>query len=226
MPFGLTNAPATFQAAMNNIFRPFLRKFVLVFFDDILIYSSTWTEHLNHLRLVFQILLDHHYFAMKTKCHFGLRYIEYLGHFISATEIQVDNSKIQAMTEWPVPQTLKSLRGFLGLTWFYRRFIKGYASITGPLTDLLKRDAFVWNPEAEAAFTQLKHTVSSAPVLSLPDFTLPFSIEADASGVGIGAVLSQQGHPIAFYSQKLSHRMQSASTYYRERYDITQAVNK
>ncbi|KAD7117887.1 hypothetical protein E3N88_05155 [Mikania micrantha] len=226
MPFGLTNAPSTFQRLMNDIFRPFLRKFVLVFFDDILIYSPTWDEHLSHLRLVFQSLLNNKLVAKLSKSLFGQTTVGYLGHVISAHGVAVDPDKIACIRDWPTPKTVKDVRSFLGLSGYYRRFIHHYASVAGPLSDLLRKDKFLWTSIQEEAFKKLKQLLSSTPVLRLPDFSKPFTVETDASGTGIGAVLSQENQPIAYYSIKLSPRMQQASTYQREMFAITQSVAK
>ena len=224
MPFGLTNAPSTFQATMNKIFKPFLRNFVAIFFDDILIYSKNWDEHLEHLRQVLQTLQHHSLFAKLIKCEFGKTTLHYLGHLVSAQEVQVDDSKIAAIMDWPLPHTLKQLRGFLGIIGYYRKFVKGYAHIAWPLTEMLKQDSFHWTLESELAFTQLKKALTSTPILALPNFNKVFMVEIDASTQGIGAVLSQDSHPLAFFSKKLSLRMSRASTYVRELYAITQAM--
>jgi len=149
MPFGLSNAPATFQCLMNDIFRPHLRKFVLVFFDDILVYSLSWQQHLQHLEVVLKILIRESLFAKFSKCAFGTAEIDYLGHTISGEGMKMDIGKVQAIMEWPEPHNIKQLRGFLGLTGYYRRFIKGYATLVGPLTDLLKKEAYKWNAQAQ-----------------------------------------------------------------------------
>jgi hypothetical protein len=145
MPFGLTNAPATFQGAMNSLFARLLRRGVLVFMDDILVYSSSLQEHVQLLQQVMQILQDNHFLLKMSKCEFAKRELEYLGHTISAKGIHTEPSKVQAVLDWPVPQSLKALRGFLGLTGYYRRFIKHYGLISKPLTQLLKKGVqFQW----------------------------------------------------------------------------------
>ncbi|GMI86385.1 hypothetical protein HRI_002307800 [Hibiscus trionum] len=227
MSFGLTNSPSTFQATMNDIFRPHLRRFVLIFLDDILVFSRTWKDHIFHLRTVLQLLKQHGLVAKLSKCSFGQDTVEYLGHVVSCKGLEVDSAKVAAIRAWPVPSTLRDVRAFLGITGYYRHFIKGYAKIAAPLTDLLKKaEEFQWNGVALQAFESLKLCLCSAPVLSLPNFDKEFMVETDASGVGIGAVLTQDNRPLAFYSQKLSSKMQAASTYQREMYAITQAVAK
>jgi len=226
MPFGLTNAPATFQSLMNNIFKDYLRKFVLVFFDDILVYSSSWSNHLLRLNLVLQLLQQHQLYAKLSKCSFGLQPVDYLGHTVSGQGVAMDKSKVQAVLHWPVPQNIKQLRAFLGLTGYYRKFIKSYAVIAAPLTDLLKKDKFLWGMDATEAFSMLKTALTQAPVLALSDFSKTFTLETDASGVGIGAILSQDQRPIAYFSKKLTDRMQRQSAYTREFFAITKAIAK
>ncbi|CAM8950453.1 unnamed protein product [Rhodiola kirilowii] len=189
VPFGLTNAPCTFQSLMNHVFRDIARKFLLVFFDDILIYSYTWADHLEHLKLVFSILLQHRLYLKLSKCTFGATSVEYLGHFISASGVSTDPRKINVVKDWPPPTSQKQLRSFLGLANYYRRFIRHYSIIARPLTDLLKKDNFAWNLAASQSFDDLKAALSSAPVLALPDFNKTFVVETDASSTGIGAVL-------------------------------------
>uniref|UniRef100_A0A2N9GVS5 Integrase catalytic domain-containing protein n=1 Tax=Fagus sylvatica TaxID=28930 RepID=A0A2N9GVS5_FAGSY len=226
MPFGLTNAPSTFQALMNEVFRPHLRKFVLVFFDDILVYSKGLEEHTAHLKTVLQILALHQLYAKMSKCVFATSEVEYLGHIISGEGVKTDPKKIAAMVDWPIPKSLKVLRGFLGLTGYYRKFIKGYGQIASPLTSLLKKDAFLWSDKAEKAFEELKAAVSQPPVLALPDFSKTFVIECDASGFGMGAVLMQDGRPLAYYSQALKGKNLFLSTYEKELLALVLSVKK
>ncbi|XP_050387541.1 uncharacterized protein LOC126803864 [Argentina anserina] len=206
MPFGLTNAPSTFQAVLNDALRELLRKGVLVFFDDILIYSSNLEQHLQQLEHVFKILRHHSLKVKESKCSFGVSQVEYLGHVVSGEGVSVDPAKIQAISQWPRPLTLKQLRGFLGLAGYYRKYVRNFGIIAKPLTDLLKKDAFCWNPKAEFAFEELKHALTHTPVLAYPDFSQEFVVECDASDAGIGAILSQNGHPIAFMSKALAQR--------------------
>lgn len=177
---------------MNSVFREHLRKFVLVFFDDILVYSRTWQDHLEHVRLVFDLLQQHQLFVKQKKCEFGREELEYLGHIISAAGVKVDQSKIQAMVDWPPPTTITELRGFLSLTGYYRKFVKDYGIIARPLTNLLKKGKFEWTSLADSAFSALKTAMTTTPTLALPDFSIPFIIQTDASGDGIGAILSQK----------------------------------
>lgn len=176
--------------------------------------------------MVLQLLRDHQLVAKESKCLFGQDQIDYLGHVISANGLAVNPTKIQAILQWPSPRNVKELRSFLGLAGYYRRFVRQYATIAGPLTDLLRKETFQWNEWEQVAFETLKQALGSTPVLALPDFSLEFHLETDASGTGIGDVLSQKGHPIAYYSQKLCARMCKASTYHREMFVITQAVSK
>lgn len=152
MPFGLCNAPSTFQALMNSVFRPYLRKFVLVFFDDILIYSPDWTMHLAHVKMAFEILREHKFFIKLSKCAFGQQEIKYLGYILTNEGVKVDQKKIQAMIEWPSPTNISELRGFLGLTGYYRKFVRNYGIMVQPLTNLLRKGQFSWTEKAEEAF--------------------------------------------------------------------------
>lgn len=229
MPFGLTNAPASFQGLMNKIFALMIRKNVLVFVDDIPVYSKSLAEHVQHLRQVFQILQHHQLFVKASKCSFAKQQLEYLGHIIGEHGVATDPAKVQAVQEWPVPKNLKQLRGFLGLTGYYRKFIRHYGVITRPLTELLKKDkSYNWTDAQQKAFCQVKMAMVQAPVsvLAMLDFSQEFVLETDAYDRGIGAVLTQNGHPIAYLSKALGVKAQALSTYEKECLAILMAVQK
>ncbi|CAN0904661.1 Retrovirus-related Pol polyprotein from transposon 17.6 [Linum grandiflorum] len=226
MPFGLTNAPSTFQSLMNEVFRPLFGKFVLVFFDDILVYSRTRDEHLSHLADVFYILRKNQLYVKKEKCTFATREVHYLGHIISANGVAADPEKIQAMVDWPEPQSPKALRGFLGLTGYYRKFVRDYGSIARPLTQMLKKGGFEWSDQPREAFKNLKTAITTAPVLRLPDFTQPFVVECDACANRVGAFLMQEGRAIAYFSQAIQGKSLLLSVYEKEMLALALAVKR
>ena len=226
MSFGLTGAPATFQGAMNATLASVLRRFALVFFDDMLIYSPDLTSHLNHLRQVFSLLSEHQWKVKLFKCSFAQNQLSYLGHIISDKGVTTDPAKVEEVVNWQVPTSLKKLRGFLCLAGYNRKFVRNFGLLSKPLTQLLKKDVpFIWSPAADQTFQSLKMALVSAPVLALPDFSQPFTVETDACDVGIGAVLSQQGHPIAYISKALGVKTRGLSTYEKEYLAILLAVD-
>ncbi|WVZ84125.1 hypothetical protein U9M48_031186 [Paspalum notatum var. saurae] len=204
MSFGLTNAPAYFMNLMNKVFMEYLDKFVVVFIDDILIYSKTEEEHEEHLRLVLQKLKEHKLYAKLSKCEFWLDQVPFLGHIVSKGRIMVDPSKISSVMDWKVPEVVKEVRGFLGLAGYYKRFIESFSRIAKPMTSLLEKGVpFIWTKERQAAFDELKKRLTTAPVLTLPDLTKSFTVYCDASKEGLGCVLMQEGKVIAYASRQL-----------------------
>jgi hypothetical protein len=226
MPFGLCNAPATFQCVMNEVLTPCLRKSVLVFMDDILVYSTSIAEHVQHLTEVLTILRQHQLYVKENKCSFACSSLEYLGHIISAEGVATDPKKTEAMVKWPLPNSITDLRGFLGLTGYYRKFVKNYAIIARPLTNLLKKKAFIWSDSATIAFQALKEAMQTTPVLQLPNFEKQFIVETDACDLGIGAVLMQDQHPIAFLSKPLAVSHQHLPIYDKEFLALLMAVER
>jgi len=204
MAFGLTGSPNTFQGAMNTTLHPLLHKCALVFFDDILVYSRTLEDHIQHLCQVFTLLARDQWKVKISKCRFAQQSISYLGHIVSHNGVSTDPSKIKSVQQWPPPQNIKELRSFLGLAGYYRKFVQHFATLARPLTDLLKKGSiFIWTPSHQAAMDALKSALVSALVLTLLDFSKPFQLQTDASDLGVGAVLLQDGHPLAFVSKAL-----------------------
>lgn len=234
MPFGLSNAPAVFQSYMNEVLRPFLNRFVIVYIDDILIYSSSRSEHHNHVLQVLRKLREHQLYLKLEKCEFHTSTVQFLGYIISQEGIQMDPRKVDAIQDWPMPATIKELQRFLGFANFYRRFIQNYSHLSSPLTSALKGrpKSLSLTPAAMEAFQQLKDSFSSAPVLAHPNPELPFIVEVDASSTGVGAVLSQrQGeppilHPCAFFSRKLAPAEQNYDIGNRELLAIKLALEE
>ena len=210
LPFGLTNAPATFMNLMNDIFKPYLDEFIVVYLDDILVFSKDMKSHLKHLEQCFKILQENKLYAKLSKCSFGKSEIDFLGHIITSEGIATDPSKTESIRNWPTPNTLTELRSFLGLANYYLQFVKNYAEIASPLTELLKKtpdEKFAWNSSAQNSFEILKQKLISAPTLIIPDPNQPFIIHSDASKNAVGAVLSQirngKDCPVAYLSKKL-----------------------
>ena len=225
MPFGLTNAPSTFMRLMNEVLKAFLGKFVVVYLDDILVYSSSEEDHLGHLRQLFETLRSQKLYGKKEKCSFLVDSVMFLGYVVSKDGVSVDQSKIEAIKSWPSPTTISEVRSFHGLASFYRRFIRDFSTITSPISDCMKKGVFVWNVDAQKAFDLIKERLCTAPILALPDFSQPFEVECDASGTGIGTVLIQSKRPIAYFSEKLGGARLNYCTYDKEFYAIVRALD-
>jgi hypothetical protein len=204
MSFGLTNAPAYFMYLMNSVFMIELDKFIVVFIDDILIFSKNKDERTKHLRIVLQCLRDHKLYAKFSKCEFWLDRVKFLGHTISKDSISVDPSKVQEVMDWKPPKLVHQIRSFMGLAGYYRRFIPDFSRIAKPMTELLKKGVmFVWNVEYDKAFHTLREHLTSAPLFTQPDMSKPFEVFCDTSGTGLGCVLMQENRVIAYASWAL-----------------------
>ncbi|GJZ41113.1 putative reverse transcriptase domain-containing protein [Tanacetum coccineum] len=193
MPFGLTNAPAVFMDLMNRVCKPYLDKFVIVFIDDILIYSRNKEEHANHLRIILELLKKEKLYAKFSKCDFWIHIVQFLGHLIDSQGLHVDPAKIEAVKNWASPTTPTEIRQFLGLAGYYRRFIEGFSKIAKSLTELTQKNKkYIWGEDQESAFQLLKQKLCEAPILALPEGNDDFVVYCDASHQGLGAVLMQR----------------------------------
>ena len=208
VPFGLSNAPAAFMTIMNDVFRDYTGKFVCCYLDDILVYSNSWDEHLQHVELVLQRLRKERLYAKLSKCVFAVQEVEYLGFILKSGKLAMNPNKTQAIEVWETPKSKKELQSFLGLVNYYRRFIRNCSKIAKPLTNLTKNVPFHWSKEAESAFQELKRTVISAPVLRQFNDTAPITVTTDASKYALGGVMEQSfedgTHPVAFTSRTLN----------------------
>ena len=229
MPFGLTNAPATFQRLINSVFEGEINDFVLVYLDDILIFSETLEDHWRHLDIALRRLRDAKLYGRLHKCDFIKKEVEYLGFKISKDGISTDPEKVRAVVEWPTPASVRDVRSFLGLASYYRRFIRNFSLIAKPLTDLTKNNMkWQWEDEQERAFIQIKVALVTAPVLRIPDFSKEFVVTTDASLVSAGAILQQdfgEGiQPVAYASRKFIPAECRYSAYERELLAIVWAI--
>ena len=225
MPFGLSNAPSTFMRLMNHILRSLIGKSVVVYFDDILVYSKSLEEHVTHVKEVLQILRHEKLYANLPKCTFAKDKLIFLGFVVSSNGIEVDVSKVKDIRDWPIPTNVSELRSFHGLAGFYRRFVKDFSTIACPLNELTKKNVtFVWGKAQQKAFDELKKRLTEAPLLALPDFTKTFEIECDASGIGIGGVLMQNGRPIAYHSEKLDGARLNYPIYDKELFALVRVL--
>ena len=231
MPFGLTNAPSSFMRMMNTYFRKYLDHFVVIFLDDILIYSKTEAEHVRHVDIVLKLLREKQLYAKFKKCDFCMREVDFLGYIITGEGIKTQPAKLEAIQQWPRPTTVTEVRAFLGLCGFYRRFIRQYSHHAAPLHELTRTSdgrCFEWTAEAQAAFEDLKARLTSAPTLIIPDPNGTFVLTVDASDIATGAILSQDlgkgQQPVAFNSSKLNDVQRKYTTYEREFLAVVHAL--
>jgi hypothetical protein len=225
MSFGLTNTPAYFMYLMNKVFMEYLDKFVVVFIDDILVFSRNEEEHEEHLRLVLQKLQEHQLYVKFSKCDFWLKEVSFLGHIITDGGIAVDPSKVQDVLNWNSPKNVPEMRTFLRLAGYYRRFIEGFSKIVKPLMFLLEKGKeFKWDDKCQACFEELKKKLTTAPVLIMPDIHKGFDVYCDASRQGLGCVLMQEGKVIAYSSRQLRKHEQNYPTHDLELATIVHAL--
>ncbi|KAL4014305.1 hypothetical protein IC575_026505 [Cucumis melo] len=214
MSFDLTNAPAVFMDLMNKVFKDFLDRFVIVFIDDILVYSKIEVEYEDHLHQVLGTLRANKLYAKFFKCEFWLKKVSFLGHVVSSKGVSIVPAKIEVVTSWPRSSTVNEICSFLGLAGYYRRFVEDFSRIANPLTQLTRKGTpFVWNPACESSFQELKQKLVSEPVLTVPDGSGAFVIYSDASKRGLGCVLMQQGKVVAYASHQLKSHEQNYPTH-------------
>ena len=214
MPFGLTNTPTAFMDLMHRVFQPYLDQFVVVFVDDILIYSLSDWEHEYQLRIVLQLLRDHQLYAKFSKCEFWLTEVRFLGHVVSASGVLVDPEKVEAVMSWERPNSVFEIRSFLGLAGYYRRFIEDFSRIAAPMTRLTRKEVkFDWDDRCEEAFQELKRRLTSAPILIVPDRGQGYIVYCDALRAGLGCVLMQSGRVVAYGSGQLKNHEQNYPTH-------------
>nr|GFB18800.1 putative reverse transcriptase domain-containing protein [Tanacetum cinerariifolium] len=214
MPFGLTNAPAVFMDLINLVCKPYLDKFVIVFINDILIYSKDEKEHEEHLNKILELLKKEELYAKFSKCEFWIPKVQFLGHMIDSQGIHVDPAKIESVKDWTSPKSPTKIRQFLGLAGYYRRFIEGFSKIAKPMTKLTqKKVKFEWGDKQEEAFQLLKQKFCSAPILALPDGCEDFIVYCDASNKGLGAVLMQREKVISYASRQLKIHEKNYTTH-------------
>ncbi|GBG62830.1 hypothetical protein CBR_g32412 [Chara braunii] len=230
MLFGLTNAPATFQRCMNDLFRPWLDRFVVVYLDDILVFSRTLEEHQGNLRQVLEKLREANFKINAKKCDWAKTQVLYLGHVLDGDGVKPEDSKITTIRDWPTPRTLTELRSFLGLANYYRKFVRNFSTIAAPLRRLLRKETiWKWDKDCMSAMKKLKQALIEYPVLKVADPSLPFVAMTDASQYGIGAVLQQDDgngyRPVEFISARMPSEKVATSTYERELYALRQALD-
>ena len=214
MPFRLTNAPFAFMDFMNRVFSPYLDKFVIVFINDILVYSGSPEEHAEHLWTVLQILRERQLYTKFSKCQFWLDKVAFLGHVISTEGISVDPQKIEAIVNWKLPTNVSEVRSFLKLAGYYRKFVKRFSKIATSLTNLLKKDQkFDWSDTCEHNFEELRQRLTTTPVLALPSGKDGYVVYSEASRQGLGCVLRQDGRVIAYASCQLKKYEESYPTH-------------
>jgi len=227
LPFGLCNAPATFMRVMNEVLRSYIDEFVIVYLDDILIYSDDWESHKMHIRKVFEVLRKAKLYLKMSKCEFVRKSLIYLGHIVGEGQLKIDPAKVEAVMNWPPPTNVTETRSFLGAVQYLRKFIANFSFMASPLHALTgKSHGFQWGGKEQHAFDLLKKKISNAPVLALPNLQKCFEIETDASDYAMGAVLLQDRHPVCYHSEMFNNAVRNYPTYDKELFALVQSVKK
>jgi hypothetical protein len=225
MSFGLTNALAFFMNLMNSVFMDYLDKFVVVFIDDILIYSQSEEEHVDHLKMVLQTLREHQLYAKLSKCEFQINEVMFLGHIINKDGLAVDPKKVVDILNWKAPTDARGIKSFIGMAEYYWRFIEGFSKIAKPMTTLLgNKIEFKWTQKCQEAFEALKEKLTTTPVLILPDVHKPFSVYCDACYTGLGCILMQEGRVVAYSSRQLKVHEKNYPIHYLELAEVVHAL--
>jgi hypothetical protein len=226
IPFRLSNAHSTFMQLINNMLRPYIGKIVVVYFDDNIVFNNNKEDHLQQLKIILDELRKHQFHENLKKCRFLQESLVFLGFVISVEGVKMDSDKVKEILEWPSPRGITKVRIFHGLSTVYQKFIQNFNNIAAPIPDCTKGKTFMWTNEADETFKFPKNKVTKEPILALPNFDKVFEVECDASHVGIGAVFSQEGRPIAFFSEKLNEVRKNYSTYDVEFYAIVQSLRR
>ena len=214
MPFGLTNAQAAFMDLMHRVFQPYLDQFIVVFFDDILIYSQSEEEHEDHLMIILQVFREHQLYAKFSKCEFWLTEVRFLGHLVSTSGVSVDPEKVKVVMSWERPKSVFEIRSFLGLAGYYKRFIEDFSRLVAPITRLTRKEVkYEWNDPCERVFQELKRRLTSAPILIVPKRGQRYTVYCDASKDGLGCVLMQYGRVVTYDSRQLKNHERNYPTH-------------
>jgi hypothetical protein len=227
MPFGICNAPTTFMHVMNDVFRPFIDDFVIVYLNSILVFSRTWDEHVRHVKKVLDTLQREKMYVKLSKCEFGKTAPVYLGHILGGVQLKIDPSKFDVIINWPEPKSVTEVRSFLGAVHYWRRFIPNFSFIEAPLHALTSvKNTFQWEGKQQKAFDTLKGEISTTPVLALSNIQQPFEIETDANGYAMGEVLMQYHKPFCYHSETFNQVVVNYPIYDKKLYALVQSAKK
>jgi hypothetical protein len=227
MPFGICNSPKTFTRVMNDVFRLFLDEFVIVYLDEIIIFSGTWDEHVRHVKQVLDTFHREKMYVKLSKCEFGKTALVYLGHIVGGGQLKIDSSKINVIVNCPEPKSVTEVRRFLGAVQYWRRFISNFSFIEAPFHALTSvKNTFQWEGKQQKTFDTLKEKINTTLVLTLPNLQQPFEVETDANEYSMGAVLMQYRKTICYHSKNFNQAVVNYPTYDKELYALVQSIKK